>query len=125
MLIYVYFGSGIEMELMQVPSERLKPMDVKFTDFLKALKTSRPSVSQDDLGMLHSLFVFVGLSLYIFLFYSQDAMNNGHKSLDRMDDVIFWFYVVYINCKYTHKTSSFIIVMLILPQYSTLLYIHL
>ena len=42
--------AGIEMELMSVPSDKLKPTEAKFEDFLKAMKNSRPSVSQDDLG---------------------------------------------------------------------------
>lgn len=42
--------AGIEMDLMSVPSDKLKPSQVKFEDFLKALKNCRPSVSQDDLG---------------------------------------------------------------------------
>lgn len=41
--------SAIEMDLMSVPSDKLKPPNVTFMDFLKAMKNSRPSVSQGDL----------------------------------------------------------------------------
>lgn len=42
--------NAIEMTLTQVDPHRLLPPVVSFKDFLKALKTARPSVSQDDLS---------------------------------------------------------------------------
>jgi len=41
--------NAIEMSLIDVPSEKLLPPKVSYKDFLKALKTSRPSVSKNDL----------------------------------------------------------------------------
>lgn len=40
---------AIEMTLADVPSDKLYPPTVSKLDFIKALETSRPSVSRDDL----------------------------------------------------------------------------
>ncbi|KAL0483137.1 vacuolar protein sorting protein VPS4 [Acrasis kona] len=44
-------SDALEMSLIEVPSEKLLPPPVTYLDFKKALKTSRPSVGQDDLGV--------------------------------------------------------------------------
>jgi vacuolar protein-sorting-associated protein 4 len=41
---------AIEMSLNEVDPNKLLPPIVTYNDFLKALRTARPSVSQDDLG---------------------------------------------------------------------------
>ncbi|KAF0975506.1 hypothetical protein FDP41_005500 [Naegleria fowleri] len=41
--------NAIEMTLIDVPSDKLLPPDVTKRDFIKALRTARPSVSKDDL----------------------------------------------------------------------------
>lgn len=41
---------AIEMTLNDVPSDKLLPPAVSKNDFIKALKTARPSVSLDDLA---------------------------------------------------------------------------
>ncbi|KAL9647645.1 hypothetical protein ABK040_015135 [Willaertia magna] len=40
---------AIELSLHEVPSDKLLPPDVTKRDFIKALRTTRPSVSKDDL----------------------------------------------------------------------------
>lgn len=42
--------SAVETTLMKIPPEKLLPPNVSMDDFLKALKTIKPSVSFDDLG---------------------------------------------------------------------------
>lgn len=42
--------AAIAMTLIEVPPDRLLPPPVTRKDFLKAFKTARPSVNQDDLG---------------------------------------------------------------------------
>jgi vacuolar protein-sorting-associated protein 4 len=46
---------AVEMSWMDVPTERLLPPKVNARDFQKSLRTSRPSVNQDELG-LHQKF---------------------------------------------------------------------
>ena len=41
--------AGREMTLFDVPPAKLRPLDVTFNDFLKALRNSRPSVNPEEL----------------------------------------------------------------------------
>ena len=41
--------AGTEMTLYDVPPAKLRPADVSFNDFLKALRTTRPSVNPGEL----------------------------------------------------------------------------